>query len=117
MTKIWRLASLVRQKDGSTAEEEQYILANAKPDPAAVQVPRMPRFGERWTNGGFAIDKSLVDDHQEAARLRRLGPVGRQEEAIAVAQRNVIKGLLDAGVVSAKQAEAVSASLEDPPPA
>lgn len=95
----YQVAGLVRQKDGSLREELQTVREPPVAKGGRVdQLPRSPRDFERWENGAWVTDEAAKARHEEDARLRRLSPAERQQEAVATAKAQVIETLRAMGV-------------------
>ena len=88
--RYWQITGPVRQKDGSERVETQ-IVPSIEPLPGAEELPRLPRFQERWLDGAFVLDEEALADHEEDARLRRLSPRERQREAVEEAERRILR--------------------------
>jgi len=65
----------------STAKDAPPVEEMGLPE-NAEEVPRFPREFERWEGGKFVKDADAESEHSENARLRRMSPKARHDEAI-----------------------------------
>ena len=101
----------VRQKDGRMVVESQLRAVSEAQgsltpedmgiDTAeAVEMSRRPNEHERPVNGRWELDAEAKAAADEDARLRRMSPRERQEEAIERAEHRILQGLRAAGAIS-----------------
>jgi len=85
----------VRGKDGSLRMEEMILDRHAS---GAIELPRAPQGFERWDGKKWVADEVGKATHIEDARLRRMSPAERHEEAIRTAEAHVAAKLQKLGI-------------------
>lgn len=102
---VFLVTRYVKQKDGSTRREQLYHLAEESPADNAVEVPRLPAYGERWdaTAGAFVVDEEMVAKAATEAELRGLTLDERHRRTMRAVRMAIYADLQSVGVVTAAQ--------------
>lgn len=98
----WKVTRPIARKDGSSAVQTEYVIADAAPEGDGVeQVPRLPGQFERWEKGAWVVDDAARAEADEEAVLRRLTTLALLRRAVRTAKLELIADLEAEGVLTA----------------